>query len=239
MAHQYSRVGFDSSVKVNEVNLSLYYGGVPFEDESRKLFKILIFCWGIDLLPFEVDPLAVCQCYIDYDVNERRWSVNCSNMMSSHSLCKQQMKIVQNWNSEQFAVPSIWLCYTLPFLIVNHENGSDECSKLKVIMRFHFTFRYIHVDVSQVFTVKLNPYLKIITIWNLSSTRRKTIMFLVLKKKYFKSEKKKKKKKKRKEKKKKERKKERKIQQQQQQQQKPSFLHVRVVLRVHWKQYGV
>ena len=28
MAHQYSRVGFDSSVKVNEVNLSLYYGGV-------------------------------------------------------------------------------------------------------------------------------------------------------------------------------------------------------------------
>ena len=28
MAHQYSRVGFDSSVEVNEVNLSLYYGGV-------------------------------------------------------------------------------------------------------------------------------------------------------------------------------------------------------------------
>ena len=28
VAHQYSRVGFDSSVEVNEVNLSLYYGGV-------------------------------------------------------------------------------------------------------------------------------------------------------------------------------------------------------------------
>ena len=28
MAHQYSRVGFNSSVEVNEVNLSLYYGGV-------------------------------------------------------------------------------------------------------------------------------------------------------------------------------------------------------------------
>ena len=28
MAHQYSRVGFNSSVKVNEVNLSLSYGGV-------------------------------------------------------------------------------------------------------------------------------------------------------------------------------------------------------------------
>ena len=28
MAHQYSRVGFDSSVEVNEVNSSLYYDGV-------------------------------------------------------------------------------------------------------------------------------------------------------------------------------------------------------------------
>ena len=28
MAHEYSRVGFNSSVEVNEVNLSLSYGGV-------------------------------------------------------------------------------------------------------------------------------------------------------------------------------------------------------------------
>ena len=28
MAHQYSRVGFNSSVEINKVNLSLYYGGV-------------------------------------------------------------------------------------------------------------------------------------------------------------------------------------------------------------------
>ena len=28
MAHQYSRVGLKSSVEVNEVNLSLSYGGV-------------------------------------------------------------------------------------------------------------------------------------------------------------------------------------------------------------------
>ena len=28
MAHQYSRVGFNSSVEVNKVNLSLSYGGV-------------------------------------------------------------------------------------------------------------------------------------------------------------------------------------------------------------------
>ena len=28
MAHQYLRVGFNSSVEVNEVNLSLSYGGV-------------------------------------------------------------------------------------------------------------------------------------------------------------------------------------------------------------------
>ena len=30
MAHQYSRVGFNSSVEVNEVNLSLSYGGVLY-----------------------------------------------------------------------------------------------------------------------------------------------------------------------------------------------------------------
>ena len=30
MAHQYSRVGFKSSVEVNEVNLSLSYGGVRY-----------------------------------------------------------------------------------------------------------------------------------------------------------------------------------------------------------------
>ena len=31
MAHQYSRVGFKSSVEVNEVNLSLSYGGVDIK----------------------------------------------------------------------------------------------------------------------------------------------------------------------------------------------------------------
>ena len=31
MAHQYSQVGFNSSVEVNEVNLSLSYGGVWWE----------------------------------------------------------------------------------------------------------------------------------------------------------------------------------------------------------------
>ena len=40
MAHQYSRVGFNSSVEVNEVNLSLSYGGVlltyPFEEVHSK-----------------------------------------------------------------------------------------------------------------------------------------------------------------------------------------------------------
>ena len=30
MAHQYSRVSFKSSVEVNEVNLSLSYGGVAY-----------------------------------------------------------------------------------------------------------------------------------------------------------------------------------------------------------------
>ena len=38
MAHQYSRVGFKLSVEVNEVNLSLSYGGV--EDNQT------IFFWG-------------------------------------------------------------------------------------------------------------------------------------------------------------------------------------------------
>ena len=35
MAHQYSRVGFNSSVEVNEVNLSLSYGGVgmPYDHQ--------------------------------------------------------------------------------------------------------------------------------------------------------------------------------------------------------------
>ena len=33
MAHQYSRVGFDSYVEVNEVNLSLHYCGVGYYKE--------------------------------------------------------------------------------------------------------------------------------------------------------------------------------------------------------------
>ena len=36
MAHQYSRVGFNSSVEVNEVNLSLSYGGVDEDDIPSK-----------------------------------------------------------------------------------------------------------------------------------------------------------------------------------------------------------
>ena len=36
MAHQYSRVDFNSSVEVNEVNLSLYYGGVDHGMISEK-----------------------------------------------------------------------------------------------------------------------------------------------------------------------------------------------------------
>ena len=39
MAHQYSRVGFKSSVEVNEVNLSLSYGGVGILDEEHKRFE--------------------------------------------------------------------------------------------------------------------------------------------------------------------------------------------------------
>ena len=38
MAHQYSRVGFNSSVEVNEVNLSSSYGGVGGFLESQDLF---------------------------------------------------------------------------------------------------------------------------------------------------------------------------------------------------------
>ena len=33
----YSRVGFDSSVEVNEVNLSLYYGGVGQHDRTHHM----------------------------------------------------------------------------------------------------------------------------------------------------------------------------------------------------------
>ena len=45
MAHQYSQVGFDSSVEVNEVNLSLYYGGTekyiaPDNDMSMMKLKL-------------------------------------------------------------------------------------------------------------------------------------------------------------------------------------------------------
>ena len=40
MAHQYSRVGFNSSVEVNEVNLSLSYGGVDGRDGQW------LSCWG-------------------------------------------------------------------------------------------------------------------------------------------------------------------------------------------------
>ena len=47
MAHQYSRVGFNSSVEVNEVNLSLSYGGVvcqlcPFVIGGQHVFKIFV-----------------------------------------------------------------------------------------------------------------------------------------------------------------------------------------------------
>ena len=37
MAHQYSRVGFKSSVEVNEVNLSLSYGGVEMLYKATKV----------------------------------------------------------------------------------------------------------------------------------------------------------------------------------------------------------
>ena len=35
MAHQYSRVGFNSYVEVSEVNLSLSYGGVQMSNEIQ------------------------------------------------------------------------------------------------------------------------------------------------------------------------------------------------------------
>ena len=38
MAHQYSRVGFKSSVEVNDVNLSLSYGGV--DDDIKECISI-------------------------------------------------------------------------------------------------------------------------------------------------------------------------------------------------------
>ena len=43
MAHQYSRVGFNSAVEVNEVNLNLSYGGVT----SFMLFFIFFFFFSI------------------------------------------------------------------------------------------------------------------------------------------------------------------------------------------------
>ena len=39
MAHQYSRVGFNSSVEVNEVNLSLSYGGVGDAYEWQSILE--------------------------------------------------------------------------------------------------------------------------------------------------------------------------------------------------------
>ena len=43
MAHQYSRVGFKSSVEVNEVNLSLSYGGVGRHSEILSLAGPIFF----------------------------------------------------------------------------------------------------------------------------------------------------------------------------------------------------
>ena len=51
VAHQYSRVGFDSSVEVNEVNLSLYYGGAHYTVMVINLFYKL--------------QIATCACYTD------------------------------------------------------------------------------------------------------------------------------------------------------------------------------
>ena len=52
MAHQYSRVGFKSSVEVNEVNLSLSYGGVYQNNDLTHHNPI----WPqIDLWPHKVD----------------------------------------------------------------------------------------------------------------------------------------------------------------------------------------
>ena len=48
MAHQYSRVGFNSSVEVNEVNLSLSYGGVvPDVVHKNNLTKGVSFLGGV------------------------------------------------------------------------------------------------------------------------------------------------------------------------------------------------
>ena len=38
MAHQYSRIGFKSSVEVNEVNLTLSYGGVSNYSSFSSVF---------------------------------------------------------------------------------------------------------------------------------------------------------------------------------------------------------
>ena len=43
MAHQYSRVGFKSSVEVNEVNLSLSYGGVAIRHQLRRSYDHLSY----------------------------------------------------------------------------------------------------------------------------------------------------------------------------------------------------
>ena len=54
MAHQYSRVGFKSSVEVNEVNLSLSYGGVldPYGVLCNQLvtLQVLGFSQGEEFL---------------------------------------------------------------------------------------------------------------------------------------------------------------------------------------------
>ena len=44
MTHQYSRVGFKSSVEVNEVNLSLSYGGVVrlYMEERNAAKKLIV-----------------------------------------------------------------------------------------------------------------------------------------------------------------------------------------------------
>ena len=57
MAHQYSRVGFKSSVEVNEVNLSLSYGGVA---QSVKVSKCEAFQLVVLIVLVRVQPRAEC-----------------------------------------------------------------------------------------------------------------------------------------------------------------------------------
>ena len=56
MAHQYSRVGFKSSVKVNEVNLSLSYGGVAYLISCHTclalFYSLIIHCAFVCCLQF-------------------------------------------------------------------------------------------------------------------------------------------------------------------------------------------